>query len=243
MALPPAQATALAPLLARVRDARCTFPLLADRQACALADRLGIALPAAPTAHHRRRERAAIVRSVAIDAWVRDFLGASPDGTVVELGAGFNTRFERLDNGRQRWLDLDLPEVTDLRRRLLPSPRRREHLASSLTDGRWLDLVPARSACCFVLEAVLAYLPPDALATLLPRLARRFANALVIFDVPRAWNERYSSFDELAASSGLVVEDDLHYLGRCTCPRCAEISEGAPYRVARLRTRGVTAPR
>jgi O-methyltransferase involved in polyketide biosynthesis len=35
---------------------------------------------------------------------------------MVELGTGLNTRFERLDNGRVHWFDLDLPDVMALRR-------------------------------------------------------------------------------------------------------------------------------
>ncbi|MEU0577340.1 hypothetical protein ABZ465_08575 [Streptomyces griseoincarnatus] len=45
-----------------------------------------------------------------------DFLSAHPDATVVEIGTGPNTRHERVDNGRSRWHELDLPGVIDLRR-------------------------------------------------------------------------------------------------------------------------------
>lgn len=39
----------------------------------------------------------AMVRTLLFDRWVADFLAAHPDGTVVEVGAGLNTRHERLD--------------------------------------------------------------------------------------------------------------------------------------------------
>lgn len=44
-----------------------------------------------------------MLRTVLFDRWVADFLAAHPDGTVVEIGTGLNTRYERLDNGRGRW--------------------------------------------------------------------------------------------------------------------------------------------
>jgi O-methyltransferase involved in polyketide biosynthesis len=34
-----------------------------------------------------------------LDGWVRRFIAQHPTATVVELGTGLNTRFDRLDNG------------------------------------------------------------------------------------------------------------------------------------------------
>jgi O-methyltransferase involved in polyketide biosynthesis len=50
---------------------------------------------------------------------------AHPEGLVVNLGAGLDTRFYRLDNGTITWIDIDLPEVVafspePIRRRLTP---------------------------------------------------------------------------------------------------------------------------
>jgi O-methyltransferase involved in polyketide biosynthesis len=40
-----------------------------------------------------------VLRTVLLDAWVRTFLARNPAGTVVEIGTGLNSRFERVDNG------------------------------------------------------------------------------------------------------------------------------------------------
>jgi O-methyltransferase involved in polyketide biosynthesis len=54
----------------------------------------------------------------------RRFLAANPDGTVVALGEGLETQFWRVDNGRVRWLTVDLPETIAAasRRRKLGDP-------------------------------------------------------------------------------------------------------------------------
>ena len=46
-----------------------------------------------------------------VDAALRRSLSGTPDATVVALGEGFETQFWRVDDGRLRWLTLDLPEV------------------------------------------------------------------------------------------------------------------------------------
>jgi hypothetical protein len=88
------------------------------------------------------------LRARAFDGAVRRFLAAHPDGTVVALGEGLETTYWRVDNGRVRWLSVDLPEALELRTRLLPreqrqrwSPRPRRTSAGSTWStrrpGRW----------------------------------------------------------------------------------------------------------
>ena len=64
-----------------------------------------------------------VLRTALFDDWVRAFLSGNPSGTVVEIGTGLNTRFERADNGRARWFDLDLTDVITLRRWFFAEPR------------------------------------------------------------------------------------------------------------------------
>lgn len=37
-----------------------------------------------------------ILRTAALDQWIGEFLAEHPAGTVVEIGTGLNTRFDRL---------------------------------------------------------------------------------------------------------------------------------------------------
>jgi O-methyltransferase involved in polyketide biosynthesis len=131
---------------------------------------------------------ASVVRTLMFDDIARTFLHEHPAGTVIELGAGLNTRFERIDNGRQRWFDVDLPEVTALRRVLLPSCARRMHIAASVVEQSWLELVATAPApYCFVLEAMLGYVPCDQVLPVLARIARRFPASTIAFDLHPRW--------------------------------------------------------
>ena len=57
-------------------------------------------------------------RSQKFDHTVLDFLACHPEAVVVHIGCGLDTRFERVDNGRGEWYDLDLPDVIELRRKV-----------------------------------------------------------------------------------------------------------------------------
>jgi O-methyltransferase involved in polyketide biosynthesis len=126
----------------------------------------------------------ACLRTVLVDRWVHELLSASPDSTVVELGAGLNTRFERVDNGQLRWFDLDLPDAMALRRRFFEDTERRTQLEADLTDPSWHDRVEAgrRGPLVFLAEAVLLYLEPDLVSRSLRALAARFPGAHIVFD-------------------------------------------------------------
>ena len=59
------------------------------------------------------------MRSLYVDDILKTFLARRPRGTVVNIGCGLETNFERVDNGLLTWFDLDLPDVIALRQQFL----------------------------------------------------------------------------------------------------------------------------
>jgi O-methyltransferase involved in polyketide biosynthesis len=124
-----------------------------------------------------------VLRTLVFDWWVRQFLAEHQDGTVVELGTGLNTRFERTDNGTASWVDLDLPDTIALRRRFFTDTARRQMIGASVLGDDWMAAVAQRPGpYFFVSEGVLTYLPEDGVAGTLERIAGRFPGALIAFD-------------------------------------------------------------
>lgn len=68
-------------------------------------------------------------------------MAAHPNATVVQIGTGLNTRFERVDNGTVHWIDMDLPDTIELRRMFFTDTDRRRMIAASVTDEGWLETV------------------------------------------------------------------------------------------------------
>ncbi len=117
------------------------------------------------------------------DEWVKEFLRSHPEGTVVEIGSGLNTRFERLDNGRLHWFDLDLPEVVELRRQFFTDTERRTTLAASVFDAGWMVTVrQSPGPYFFVAETVFVYLKEQEVKTALAQIAENFSCVNIAFD-------------------------------------------------------------
>ncbi|HPH66961.1 MAG TPA: class I SAM-dependent methyltransferase [Kofleriaceae bacterium] len=179
------EATLLGPLRARAAEQLRPQPCLQDPQAVAILQRLGCGtkLESTPGAYHRVAQRTSI-----IDRWVNEFLDAQPAGVVVELGAGLNTRCERISAGRGTWIELDFPRVMRLRNHVLASLPHRRQIAASIADAAWFAEIPAvPGPICFVAEALLGYLPGPAVRWLLGELAQRFPEAVIIFDTHPDW--------------------------------------------------------
>jgi O-methyltransferase involved in polyketide biosynthesis len=125
-----------------------------------------------------------VLRTSLFDRWVAHFLSEHPHGTVVEIRTGLNTRYERSDNGRARWFDLDLPDVIELRRTFFTDTPRRTMIAASVTDVAWADTVAAHSGgpYLFAAEAVLPYLPETDVREVIGLLADRFPGSLLALD-------------------------------------------------------------
>jgi O-methyltransferase involved in polyketide biosynthesis len=177
--LGPVQQTLLITLYARAQETRKRKPLLRDPKAVEMIESIDV-----DTAKYGRAGGPVVVlRTSILDSWVRAFLAEHPQGTVVELGCGLNTRFERVDNGTVHWIDVDLPDTIELRRSFFADTDRRTMIAASVLDEDWRHAVAdSPGPYFFVAEGVLVYLPEDDVLGTLRDLADRFPGALVAFD-------------------------------------------------------------
>jgi O-methyltransferase involved in polyketide biosynthesis len=172
------QETLFIPLAARARETRKRHPVLRDPKAAEI-----VASVDFDEAKYGRGcgGVVTVLRTAIFDSWVSAFLAEHPAGTVVEIGTGLNTRFDRVDNGQVHWIDLDLPDTIELRRRFFADSGRRRMVAASVLDEDWLPVVQASPGpYFFAAEGVLPYLAqaPQVIA----RIAERFPRALLALD-------------------------------------------------------------
>ena len=172
-------ATLLSNLARRARAARARRPLLEDPLAVEAVERLDYDF----TDVSSRGASWHALRVATFDSAVRRFLKRSPDGTVVALGEGLETQFWRVDNGRMRWLTVDLAPVLDLRRRVLPEESRRLSHSGSALDLRWVDDVEPGASVLVTAQGLLPYFEREQVHALIAAMAERLPRASFVFDV------------------------------------------------------------
>jgi O-methyltransferase involved in polyketide biosynthesis len=126
-------------------------------------------------------------RAAGIDVVLKRWLGRHPDGLVVSLGEGLETQRQRVDNGRMRWLSVDLPEAISFRERFLPATDRFRHLGVSALDFAWMDAVDPSAGVFIVAQGLLMYLEPAMIRTLFVNIGQRFPGAEMVFDTVPRW--------------------------------------------------------
>jgi O-methyltransferase involved in polyketide biosynthesis len=183
--------TLLVPLWARAEESHQPDPILDDRRAVEIVESLQYDFD-----RFRQSETGHVsycIRAYVIDQWVRRFLDSHPTGTVVDVGVGLDTRFERLDNGKVRWFDLDLPEVIEVRRQFIQDTDRRRFISKSVLDSTWLPEVRASlsSAIMFLAEGVPAYFQESQVKSLFSMLADSFPGSQLAFDSLTPYLVRY----------------------------------------------------
>jgi Leucine carboxyl methyltransferase len=140
------------------------------------------------------------LRAKCFDREARRFLDVHPGGTVVALGEGLETQFWRVDDARVRWLTVDVPEVTELRRRLLPRSSRLRALSCSALDPRWLDEVHAGNSVLVTAQGLFMYFERDDVHRLIGTIAERLRHQALVFDAVPRWLSERSRRGELATS-------------------------------------------
>ncbi len=179
------------------------------------------------------------VRAAEIDRTLRSWLKDHPDGCVVSLGEGLETQGRRVDNGRLRWLSVDLPDAMRLRERFLAPTHRFCHIAASALDSVWMDAVDPKSDIFIVAQGLLMYLEPELVRQLFTGIADRFAAAEIVFDaVPRwfshltLWGLNQTPHYRLPAMPWGIDRDEVEPTLRSWHPRVATV-EFLDYRAPR----------
>jgi O-methyltransferase involved in polyketide biosynthesis len=182
--------TGLMTLFCRVRESRSARPILRDPAAEALADRLLPLIGRSPRKLLRRLARGKLhpalvvylaLRARHYDGIARAWIAGHPPGTVVNLGCGMDTRFQRLDDGALRVFDLDLPEMIALKRRFVPANERCRMIGRSALDHGWMDEI-GPGPCLFLAEGLFPYFEPAAAKGLVLALRRRFPGSELVFE-------------------------------------------------------------
>ncbi|WP_342310536.1 class I SAM-dependent methyltransferase [Burkholderia pyrrocinia] len=131
-------------------------------------------------------------RSAMFDDALRPWLAAHPGGTVVELGSGLETQFQRCNDGQVHWLCVDVPDAIAIRDRYLPSSTRCRHLALSALDPGWLDVIDPSRGVFITAQGLFMYFDEADVRNLVSRIVERLPGAELMFDVIPRWFSRKS---------------------------------------------------
>ncbi len=176
------QETLLMPLWARAKYSKKNNPVLCDHKASEIIQSVEYDYFRLDQGMSEYSTVSMLVRARMIDDTIRRFVFAHPEATIVNLGAGLDTTFFRVDNGRIRWYDLDLPDVIDIRRKLFPETDRCRCIAKSLFDYSWTEDIQAEGNNVLIVSGgVLFYFEEAQVKDLFINMASRIPGVEIFF--------------------------------------------------------------
>jgi O-methyltransferase involved in polyketide biosynthesis len=176
------QKTLLLPLWGRAVETARPRPLLVDPAAAEIVARLDYDFATIASNTHPITRLAWIARSLHVDRTVRELLARHPRATIVNLGCGLDTTFERVDNAQLAWVDVDLPDVIALRSELIAPRERRRAVAGSLLDPAWAEGLRPEQGLMLVAAGVLYYFDEATVRPWLARTAAALPGGEIVFD-------------------------------------------------------------
>ncbi|MBN1561505.1 class I SAM-dependent methyltransferase [candidate division KSB1 bacterium] len=125
------------------------------------------------------------IRARKYDAIANEFIARHPGCTVVNLGCGFDTRYWRIDNQQCSYIELDLPEVIEIKREILKGRLEYELIGRSVLDRSWIDQVTQRGNhhVLLIAEGLFMYLERDEVIRLFQAFSARFYRSQIALEV------------------------------------------------------------
>ena len=124
-----------------------------------------------------------VVRTELLDKAVMVFMDGNPDGIIVNIGCGLDTRFHRLDNGSIHWYNLDLPKPIKIRKHFFEETERYKMIAKSVFDYTWIDNIKADGPVLIIIEGVMIYFTENEVQTLMNKLVNSFKSAEMLIEI------------------------------------------------------------
>jgi O-methyltransferase involved in polyketide biosynthesis len=183
--LGPFQHTLFLPLWARANETKKENPLLIDSKAVEIIESAGFDFAA-----NNKLEKIKLISWISrcrkYDEVINKFIIANPDGTIVNIGCGMDTYYERAINSTLRWYELDLPDVIELKRKFFEETENRRFISKSFLSTQWFEQIKPKKKVLFISSDVFCYFDQSIIKDFLLKIADCFPSAELLFNVTSA---------------------------------------------------------
>jgi len=179
--LTPVEQTAFLTVYARALESRWRRPILGDRLADEVVGRIdydftGLGVQASVVCQ-------TALRAKMLDDRVRDFVHKHHDAVVVDLGAGLDSGFYRVDPPRSvDWYSVDLPGILALRDEALPTNPHSHSVPVSLAEKHWPETIPGDRPTMLIADGLFAFLPEPVIVGIFRRITDHFSTGEFAFN-------------------------------------------------------------
>lgn len=134
------------------------------------------------------------MRARVFDDWTERMLRRRGDALVLHIGCGLDSRFMRVKSHRSEWVDCDLPDVIEIRRKYFQENETYHMMALDASRPAQIGLLPDSDAAIVVLEGLSMYLTGSQVRGLLQALDKKYRELHILMDVYTEFGARASKY-------------------------------------------------
>jgi O-methyltransferase involved in polyketide biosynthesis len=125
-----------------------------------------------------------LLRAARVDDRARAFIARHPNGAIINLGAGLDDTFSRVDNGIVRWYNIDLPDAIAYREQFITPAERERNIAKSMFDYSWFGEIetPAGASVLVIAAGLFFYFDESEIRGLVSKICEGFPGGELFFE-------------------------------------------------------------
>jgi O-methyltransferase involved in polyketide biosynthesis len=123
------------------------------------------------------------MRARVFDDWTESMLQWSPDALVLHIGCGLDSRNMRVKTPCSEWVDCDLPDVIEIRRKYFQENETYRMTALDASRPEQIKTLPDCNTVIVVLEGLSMYLTNSQVRGLLEALDNKYREIHILMDV------------------------------------------------------------
>ncbi len=134
------------------------------------------------------------MRARVFDDWTDSMLQQNSDALVLHIGCGLDSRHMRVKTPYTEWVDCDLPDVIEIRRKYFQENETYHMMALDASRPEQIESLPDGDAAIVVLEGLSMYLTNSQVRGLLHALDKKYRTLHILMDVYTEFGVKASKF-------------------------------------------------
>lgn len=150
------------------------------------------------------------MRARVFDDWTESMLLKDPDALVLHIGCGLDSRCLRIKNPYREWIDCDLAEVIQIRKKYYKQTDRYHMAVLDASDSAQVSSLPDSNTVIVILEGISMYLTNGQLRRLFRALQKKYQTLHILMDAYTVFGARASKYKNPVNDVGVTMLHGIH---------------------------------
>ena len=134
------------------------------------------------------------MRARVFDDWTDSMLQRSSDALVLHIGCGLDSRHMRVKTPCSEWVDCDLPDVIEIRKKYFWENETYHMVALDASRSEMIGSLPDHDTAIVILEGLCMYLTNGQVRGLLQTLDKKYREIHILIDVYTEFGVKASKY-------------------------------------------------